>query len=43
MMTAPNPPTQWKPRNTLEDQSRLAASITRPATGPMAPADPSRP
>ncbi|MGB6577733.1 MAG: pentapeptide repeat-containing protein [Streptosporangiaceae bacterium] len=24
MMTAPNPPTQWKPRNTLEDQSRLA-------------------
>ena len=43
MMTAPNPPTQWKPRNTLEDQSRLAATIMRSATGPTSPAGPSRP
>jgi hypothetical protein len=43
MMTAPNPSTQWKPRNTLEDQSRLAANVTRAATGPAPPPAPALP
>jgi uncharacterized protein YjbI with pentapeptide repeats len=36
MMTAPQPPTQWKPRNTLADREQLAAS-TQSTTTARAP------